>query len=271
MKTLLPLLALLIGLPAASASPALGAQTFPTPTAVDLSHVRLEVHLRSTSGAPVAGIRVTLAPAGPALGGPPAGTPGQVAGTDSGGSSGFTGLGNFIWMVNFSGAYQGKVIQAVDLQGRPPLGTVPAGGGFVVQVEQQEENQDPTPVADIPAARVQVAGFVLVPGGDVWAPTIDLAGPADTPQALPTVAPVQAGSDTGPAPPAGEPAARQLTNPIPAPAANPPAATPADNLPPFALLFWVLPAIAAGVALYAAWRKRRREAEGQVEERVERE
>ena len=155
------------------------------------------VRVTTTTGAPVAGLTVQLAPAPAALGGPAGGPPARVVPTDAAGIARFAAPGPGIWRVTFAGTYQGRPLAAPRAQGRPPAGAVRAGGGFPLQVEPQEEGAPP-PAAGPP---VLWAAFVLQPAGAVWRPAYDL-GPLPTPAGAPTGASAPAPDAAGPpAPP----------------------------------------------------------------------
>jgi hypothetical protein len=187
---LIVLTALLVNVSVRQAS---AASPPPTPNPVvtplpswDPATVQKVVLVRTLSGQPVPALVVDLVPARPELGGPPVGATGQQGRTDAQGMARFTGLGRWIWMVSFTGQYQGRVLQAVALQGRAPYGRTRAGGGFPLAVEPQEEGDAPTPVAVAGQAQpqVQTATFVLVPTADEWAPALDLALPTEHPVPL---------------------------------------------------------------------------------------
>jgi hypothetical protein len=90
-------------------------------------------------------------------------------------------------MVSFSGRYQGRALQPVGMQGRPPYGRTRAGGGFPLALEPQEEGDAPTPVVRSGQVQpeVQTATFVLVPTAAAeWTPALDLALPTENPVPL---------------------------------------------------------------------------------------
>jgi hypothetical protein len=148
--------------------------------------VQKVVLMRTLSGAPVPDLTVDLAPAPADFGGPPDGATEEHGRTDAQGMVRFTGLGRWIWMVAFTGQYQGRALQPVALQGRPPYGRTRAGGGFPLSIEPQEEGEAPTPVvvAGQVQPEVQTATFVLVPTATEWAPALDLALPTQNPVPL---------------------------------------------------------------------------------------
>jgi hypothetical protein len=149
--------------------------------------VQKVVLVRTLNGQPVPDLSVNLVPAPDTIGGPPSGVAGQHGRTDAQGMVTFTGLARWIWMVSFTGQYQGRALQPVAVQGRPPYGRTRAGGGFPLAVEPQEEGDAPTPVvrAGQVQAEVQTATFVLVPiAAADWAPALNLALPTENPVPL---------------------------------------------------------------------------------------
>jgi hypothetical protein len=174
--------------------------------------VQRVVLMRTLSGAPVPDLGVTLTPAPATMGGPPSGVAGQHGRTDAQGRVTFTGLGRWIWMVSFTGQYQGRALQPVTRQGQPPYGRTRAGGGFPLAVEPQEEGDAPTPVVSAGQVQpeVQTAPFVLVPiAAAEWVPALDLALPTENPVplsdwALAPVSSVTGSLTPGLSPPAGQ-------------------------------------------------------------------
>jgi hypothetical protein len=159
----------------------------PTPvTTGDIDGIHKQIVLRSIEGDGVPGIEVHLTPASPDLGGPLDGSLPQVATTDAQGHVTFSGLGEWIWMVSFSGTFRGRVLQPISEQGQAPWGRTRAGGGFPVMVQRQEEDAAATPMVinATPQPEVQPSLFVLVPAQEYWAPSLDLALPAEQPQPL---------------------------------------------------------------------------------------
>ncbi|MDQ2805723.1 MAG: hypothetical protein M3Z04_02190 [Chloroflexota bacterium] len=166
--------------------------------------------LRQLDGSPVVGVTVQLVD--------PNSAPRQAV-TDSGGGVVFRDLTGF-WTVLFSGTVQGHPIQPPADQGLPPYGTNTSGGGFLVQVEEQDEGAAATPVvvAGLVQPEVQVSRFVLLLTPSGWAITWDLAGATGAP--LPYTA-LTIGVDSA-LTPAGAPVAPARV----APAAPAPVPTP---------------------------------------------
>lgn len=232
----------------------------PAPPPVDLNRITMQIVIRTTAGQPVPGLGVQLAPAPADQGGPPAGTPAQTATTDSAGAARFVGLGAWIWRATLTGSYQGRPLQAVADQGRPPQGTNPAGGGFLLLVQAQDESDPPTrtagdPTPDTSTPGLESTGLVLLPMGAEWQPALDLADGAHPPQPLPAV--LTPAADDTPTPGPG-PSRTGTAAPGPAlvnPYALPPAGgevsaaqTPDLGGINWSLLLWVLPLCAAGGA-----------------------
>jgi hypothetical protein len=201
----------------------------PTP---DLAPMGKQVLLRTLNGAPAPGIDVRLVPAMPAMGGPPAAASAQTARTDATGAATFGELGRWMWLVSFQGSFQGRPLQSVAAQGRPPFGRTRSGGGFPLQVEPQEEGDAPAQVGG--AGMAQPVMFVLVPFGAGWAPTLDLGLVSAAPLPL-----------TAPAPPAASAGAPPI-------AASPAPADGGDLRPP---LYLIPGAAALLIGLHAARRR----------------
>jgi hypothetical protein len=146
-------------------------------------------------------------------------------------------------MISFSGEFQGRALQPVAEQGRPPWGRTRNGGGFPVVIQQQEEDAAATPVIveGTPLQEVQPAMFALVAAGDFWAPTFDLALPSETPQPLSAVGTARPTEVAAGAPPSG----------------NSQPAEVASTLDSFARWFYVLPVLVALLALYRWWQERK--------------
>lgn len=164
---------------------------------------RKAVQVCQADGAPVAGVRVQIVAAG---------QPMRTATTDATGTATFVDLGPALWLATFRGSVQGHPIQPPAAQGQPPAGTNPAGNGFPLFVEPQSEDSAPTPVVrnGVVQPEVQISRFVLLPAGDTWIVTWDLAESIGAP--LPYSTP---GAATGvAAPPTGTPGpAAQATVP----------------------------------------------------------
>jgi hypothetical protein len=220
----------------------------PTPTIAPLNSVQLRVLLRTPTGQSVSGVAVTLVPAAPEFGGPPADTPSQSGQTDATGAVLFNGLQGAVWRVTFMGSYSGQPLQPAAEQGQPPYGTT-RGDGFVVQTSLHEENDAPAPVVGVSAPPVETLAFVLVPTGGRWIPTIDLASPTDPPQPFSglTQAPTRTMFYTpSPLPTGASPASELLL-----------ADGREDHSDGGFTVLWLLPAIAGGAALWRVWRLRR--------------
>jgi hypothetical protein len=155
----------------------------------------------------------------------------------------FTRLGPWIWRARFAGVVEERPIQSVTAQGRAPFGTT-SGAGFVVRVQAQEEHAALDAEGSPITPPIQVTAFVLVPVGEEWAPTLDLAGPGEPPQ------PLAAGAHTDSSASATSAAIEQAA---PAGVIGGEQGVPWDLLP----LLWLLPIFAAGGALLTRWRQRR--------------
>lgn len=216
-----------------------------TPTTGDgMGNIQKKVILRTVDGVTVPGITVVLAPADPELGGPPAVASVLRATTDEQGAALFEGLGRWVWVVTFSGEYQGHIMPPVGEQGRAPWGRTRAGNGFPVMLQRQEEDTSATPVTvgGLTQPEIQESLFVLVPAQDGWALTLDLALPGEAPQPLYTV-PIVTSSPTE-------------TSTIASPISN----SDAENdLSSFARWLYLLPAVFASFAVYTGWLSQKRE------------
>jgi hypothetical protein len=221
----------------------------PTPTTMPLNIVQLRVLLRTAAGQPVTGVVVDLIPAAPELGGPPVGTPAKGGQTDAAGAALFDALQGAIWKVRFTGRYAGQLLQPPTEQGQSPYGTT-QGNGFVVQTSLHEENDAPAPVMGVPAPLAETLAFVLLSTNGRWTPEIDLAAPSDPPQPLNMLAQTPARPmfyDPASLAPAGDP-------PPSEPRSEDERETATDG--GFTAL-WLVPAIAAGAALWRVWCSRR--------------
>lgn len=242
--TVLTLLTVLIGVPADR-----------------LPAVQKRIVLRTNEGTAVPGIEVQLAPADPTPGGPEGGAEVQKAVTGSDGTATFEELGRRIWMVTFSGKFEGKALQSHEEQGKAPYGRTRSGGGFPVMVQRQEEDAPPTPVVvqGTPQPEVQPSLFVLTSVGNIWIPTLDLALPGEHPQPLtehetPTTRPTETrptGIQTSQMPAPGSVTGQSSTNGV--------VPTREGEIDNFLRWLYVLPTAIGLIAVYRAWQERRQE------------
>lgn len=249
--------ALLMYASASSPQPVL-AEGLPTPTPSGESvptTVQKQIVLRTEQGERVPGIDVQLAPADPTLGGPNARAQIMTTTTDLQGIAKFTGLGQWLWMVSFTGTFRGKALQPASEQGRAPYGRTRAGGGFPVMVQRQEEDTSATPlvIQGVQQPEVQPSLFVLVPVQDHWAPSLDLALPEEHPISISGAV--------------GAPSPSSSTTPVVniAAAASTggraqgvvPATDGESGLDSLVRWFYILPLGVALIALYRTWQDRK--------------
>lgn len=237
-----------------------GSQTTPTifqAPADKLLSVQKQIVLRTQDGLPVPGIEVQLAPAGPKLGGPETGGEVRRAITGPDGTATFSGLGQWVWMVSFSGSFGGKAIQPVQDQGKEPYGRTRAGVGFPVVVQRQEEDAPATPIViqDVhgtaqPEVEVQPSMFVLVLVDSAWVPTLDLALPGEHPRPLSELQTTEAStetSSTGAHPSAGTSGVTTSTSG---------ASLPGESIDGALRWLYLLPEVIGLLAVFRAWQDR---------------
>lgn len=230
-------------------------------TSVDrLLTAQKQIVLRTEAGEPVQDVTVLLAPADSTAGGPEQGSSAKSATTGADGTATFTGLGQWIWMVSFSGTFRGKAIQAATEQGRASYGRTRSGGGFPVMVERQEEDTPATPVVvqGTPQPDVQPSLFVLLQDGDNWVPAIDLALSGEHPQPLGGKGSMAAQAATATS------SATQISAAISGASGGPDRTAGAlsvagNNLDSLVRWLYLLPVAVALLALYRAWQERKQD------------
>lgn len=185
---------------------------------IDCGLARL-VRVRTLDGAAVAGVTVRLEARPASSGGPEtysdrtAGCPADarpvltgtlIAHTDTTGLARFERPGPGLWTLWMEGETEGNPISPRGVQGTPPYGTNPPGGGHLELLDPYNEHVSGLVSGDVPGAPVEPAeameakqlasasasagagtsNYVLVPSYTGWVPALDLASGSDPPQPL---------------------------------------------------------------------------------------